>query len=142
MSPEEMKQHVREVMEGGYNRQDVSAFDDYFQHDYRRSTEAGEPSVNSLEEHKTDIQRRFGVFGKGRFRIEDMVAENDTVAVRFYLEGTHAGEFMGRPATGRSFRQMKVAFFKFRDGKIASSHILSDTYGLLRQIDGESLANG
>jgi|SRR5579885_2548325 len=35
-----------------------------------------------------------------RFRVEDVVAEGDTVAFRFTARGTHRGELMGAPATG------------------------------------------
>src|SRR5215204_697897 len=33
--------------------------------------------------------------------IEDLVAEDDKVAARIQMTGTHTGEFMGIPATGR-----------------------------------------
>jgi hypothetical protein len=33
--------------------------------------------------------------------IEDQIAERDNVVTRFTLRGTHQGEFMGVPATGK-----------------------------------------
>jgi hypothetical protein len=33
--------------------------------------------------------------------IEDMVGEGDEVAVRLRMEGTHTGDFMGVPASGK-----------------------------------------
>src|SRR5579862_10032533 len=35
-------------------------------------------------------------------RIDDLVAEGDRVAVRLTFRGTHQGEFLGVPATGRT----------------------------------------
>ena len=37
------------------------------------------------------------------FTIEDMIAEGDLVAVRLTAAATHAGEFMGMPATGKRY---------------------------------------
>jgi SnoaL-like polyketide cyclase len=44
-----------------------------------------------------------GAFPDLRFTTELMVADNDLVSAFTKVSGTHQGEFMGIPATGRSF---------------------------------------
>jgi predicted ester cyclase len=47
-----------------------------------------------------------------------MIAERDLVAVRKTLEGTHQGEFLGVPPTGKRVAFSVIDVSRFRDGKI------------------------
>jgi len=51
-----------------------------------------------------------------QFTLEDMIAEGDKVVVRWTNRGTHVGEFMGIPATGRSFSIAGIDIHRLRDG--------------------------
>ena len=66
--------------------------------------------------------------------IEDIVAAQDKVAVRLRLRGTHSGEFLGIPATGRAVEYVSHEFYRITDGLIAEEWICSDTATLLRQL--------
>ena len=66
--------------------------------------------------------------------IEDIVAAQDKVAVRLRLRGTHCGEFLGIPATGRTIEYVSHEFYRIADGLIAEEWICSDTTTLLRQL--------
>jgi steroid delta-isomerase-like uncharacterized protein len=67
-------------------------------------------------------------------RIEDIVAAQDKVAVRLRFRGTHSGEFLGIPATGRPIEYVSHEFYRIADGLIAEEWICSDLATLLRQI--------
>jgi len=67
-------------------------------------------------------------------RIDGIVAAGDEVALRLTLTGTHAGEFLGRPATGRTVRYVSHEFYRIADGLIAEEWICSDTFSLLQQV--------
>jgi predicted ester cyclase len=45
-----------------------------------------------------------------------LVAEGDTVAGRFRCSGTHLGEFLGNPPTGRRMEVEEVFFVRAEDG--------------------------
>jgi steroid delta-isomerase-like uncharacterized protein len=66
--------------------------------------------------------------------IEDIVAAQDKVAVRVRFRGTHAGEFLGFPATGRTVEYVSHEFYRIADGLIAEEWICSDMATLLRQL--------
>jgi steroid delta-isomerase-like uncharacterized protein len=66
--------------------------------------------------------------------IEDIVAAQDKVAVRLRFRGTHSGEFLGLPATGRTIEYVSHEFYRIADGLIAEEWICSDTATLLRQL--------
>ena len=66
--------------------------------------------------------------------IEDVVAAEDRVAVRVSFRGTHAGEFQGFPATGRTIHYVSHEFYRVDDGLIAEEWICSDMASLFRQL--------
>lgn len=66
--------------------------------------------------------------------IEDIVADQDKVAVRVRFRGTHSGEFLGIPATGRAIEYVSHEFYRIAGGLIAEEWICSDMATLLAQI--------
>ncbi|HEY5342248.1 MAG TPA: ester cyclase, partial [Solirubrobacteraceae bacterium] len=66
--------------------------------------------------------------------VDDIFASQDRVAVRVTFTGTHSGEFLGIPATGRSIRYVSHEFYRVADGLIAEEWICSDMATLMRQI--------
>jgi steroid delta-isomerase-like uncharacterized protein len=66
--------------------------------------------------------------------IEDIFAAQDKVAVRLRFHGTHSGEFLGFPATGRTVDYVSHEFYRIADGLIAEEWICSDMATLLRQL--------
>ena len=66
--------------------------------------------------------------------IRDIFAAADRVAVRLTFRGTHAGEFLGIPATGRRIQYVSHEFYRVVEGFIAEEWICSDTATLMRQV--------
>ncbi len=66
--------------------------------------------------------------------IEEMIAEQDTVAVRFTERGTFQGPFFGIPATGKSYELVAMEWFLVRDGKIEQRWGARDQASQARQI--------
>jgi steroid delta-isomerase-like uncharacterized protein len=67
-------------------------------------------------------------------RIDDLVAEGDRVAVRLTFRGTHQGEFLGVPATGRTVSYVSHEFYRIADGLVAEEWICSDLASLQGQL--------
>lgn len=73
--------------------------------------------------------------------VEDVVTEEDTVAMRVTLRGTHEGEFMGVEPTGRRFEVANMVFTRVEDGQIAERWVIPDTLGILQQLGIEDLSD-
>lgn len=69
-----------------------------------------------------------------RISVEDQVAESDKVVSRATVSGTHQGDYMGIPATGKSFSIGIVDIFRFEGGKIAERWGEGDTLGMMTQL--------
>lgn len=66
--------------------------------------------------------------------VNDIVAEGDKVAARFPLWGTHRGEFMGVPATGRRIEMSGIDIVRFEAGKAAEHWGEFDQVGMFQQL--------
>src|ERR1700735_2816320 len=68
------------------------------------------------------------------FSIQEQIAEDDKVASRFEWTGTHHGEFLGIPATGRPVRVWGMVIDRLEDGRIQDTRIIMDTFGMMAQL--------
>jgi steroid delta-isomerase-like uncharacterized protein len=69
-----------------------------------------------------------------KWTIEDMVTENEKVAVRFIMKGTHQGEFFGMPATEKPILVQAMNFYLLAGNQIIEEYGQPDMLGLLMQI--------
>ena len=76
----------------------------------------------------------FGGFPRMRLVVEDIVAAGDRVAVRWTFHGTHRGEFLGIPPTGKQVTMAAIEINRVRDGKVAEHWVQLDQLGVLRQL--------
>jgi steroid delta-isomerase-like uncharacterized protein len=85
------------------------------------------------EAYKRQYTRFLTAFPDLRFTIEDMVCEDDKVVVSWILSGTHKGEFMGIPATGKKVSMGGITINSVVNGKILDSYVIYDALGLAKQ---------
>jgi predicted ester cyclase len=76
-----------------------------------------------------------GAFPDFEMEIVELVAEHDRVVGHFRCSGTHSGEWLGHPATGRRFENVdEIYIFEVRDGKLVSAVGVEDNLTRLRQL--------
>ena len=93
----------------------------------------GSPAM-SLAGHKQFSQMFYGAFPDLYHVVEETVADADAVVARFTLRGTHTGDFMGIPATGKSVTINAMALFHIVNGKVVELHGQFDQVGMLQQL--------
>ncbi len=66
--------------------------------------------------------------------VEDLIAEADKVVARNSVTGTHEGEYMGRPPTGKSVTYGEIFICRFVNGRIAETWGVVDVLSQMRQL--------
>ncbi len=66
--------------------------------------------------------------------IDDVVAEDDMVVLRWHLSGRHVGDFAGVAATGRPCVIHGIDMYRVSDGKMAEHWNAVDIYDFLQQV--------
>jgi steroid delta-isomerase-like uncharacterized protein len=113
-----------------FNAHDARIFDRALAEDWI-STPSPEPG---REPFKQAIQGVFQTFPDLLFRIEDVVAEGDRVAVRTTGTGTQAGEFVGVPATNRSVTFQTIDIHRVEGDRIVETWHNEDWLSVLFQL--------
>ena len=66
--------------------------------------------------------------------LDDQFGGGDRVVDRWTGQGTHQGELMGIPGTGRPVSAMGISIHRIVDGRIAETWNVYDAAGMLRQL--------
>lgn len=69
-----------------------------------------------------------------RYAVDDLIAEDDKVVVRWRLLGTHLGDFRGIAPTGRAIALKGIAIYRVEGGKLMERWVVTDLHGLLEEI--------
>ena len=80
------------------------------------------------------VQAFLAAFPDFRYRIEDLIAEGDKVVVRATWSGTHQGDLMGIPATGRAVTVSVIEMARLANGQMVEHWAVSDNLSLMQQL--------
>jgi steroid delta-isomerase-like uncharacterized protein len=69
-----------------------------------------------------------------RVNVEDMLAEGDKVVARVTLTGTHHGELLGMPPTGRTMSVAAIDIVRMQNGKMVEHWGSTDNLGMMQQL--------
>jgi steroid delta-isomerase-like uncharacterized protein len=99
----------------------------------------GAPKRIGVEGFKAARIRRNAAFPDWKVTVNDIIAEGDKVVARATGEGTHLGEYVGIPPTGRAVKVSWIAIYRVANGKLAEHWQHIDELGLRQQL-GAKLA--
>ncbi|AHG02021.1 hypothetical protein HALLA_01595 (plasmid) [Halostagnicola larsenii XH-48] len=74
------------------------------------------------------------LFSDLTFTIEDVVAADDEVALRWTMVGTHDGPLFGVEPTGEQVELTAIEINRFEDGQLIETWTQSDQLGLMEQV--------
>ena len=128
----DVKVLVRRYVEGVWNRADAAALANLTTPGFRYYL-GGHPGRDR------DAMRQFlsmthAAFPDWRVEITDIVAQDDTVAVRWKGDVTHQGAFHGIPPTGRRITVTGINMYRIAGGKIDAEWEQTDSLGMLQQL--------
>ncbi|MCZ7673961.1 MAG: ester cyclase [Chloroflexi bacterium] len=137
MSNETNMALTREFMERAFNQGDLEVVDEQLG---GTAVDHQEPAGVNFTIHLKQVITAFRTaFPDLHFEIHQMLADDDIVAFRSTMTGTHQGVLQlgpgpGVPPTGRSISVAHMHFVKFVDGKGVDLWHVWDNLGLLQQI--------
>jgi predicted ester cyclase len=76
----------------------------------------------------------YAAFPDGRHTIAETFEVGDRVFLRGSFAGTHTGDFMGIPPTGKGITITFMNFDRFADGKLVEHRAEVDMLGLMQQL--------
>ncbi|MDA1189168.1 MAG: ester cyclase [Chloroflexi bacterium] len=124
-----LRDYTRETLIEG----NLNAISKYIAPEYIHHLPSGDDLVGIDGMRQAVITYR-NTFKDVNIEIHDMVGEGDRVATRLTVSGTHAGEFLGVPATGKRIKLYVIAIDRFANGKIAEGWEFADLAGLKEQL--------
>ena len=65
---------------------------------------------------------------------EDLIEEGDKIVSRNTVTGTHQGEYMGLPPTGKSVTYNEIFIVRFAGGRIAETWGVVDVFSQMKQL--------
>jgi len=86
------------------------------------------------EGYKEGLISFTNAFPDFQFTIDDMVAEEDKVAIRFTMTGTHKGEIVGILPTNKRITYTHIHIFRYVSGKIVEDWGFGDRLGFMEQL--------
>ena len=131
---EENKAIARRWMEALWSQGNSSVADEIIAPNYAIHDPGTPGRVGGIEGEKHTVTMYRTVFPDLRFTIEDEVGEGDRAVVRWTARGTHRGELMGVPPTGKQMVVTGISILRIANGKIAEYRLNWDTLGMLQQL--------
>ena len=119
---------------GKLNAGDVDGYISTLYHPHCRFHGFPEPFVQSRDGIAEFFRALVTAVPDANIAAEDMLASGDRVAVRFRLTGTHQGELMGAPGTGRSLDVEGITILRFEGDRAAERWNRLDDVALLTQL--------
>ena len=114
--------------QGRYDLAEKVVTADYVDHEAPPGTPAGPDGANAV------LRWLRGAFSDLSYEVKDAFGNGDRVAIRLITRGTHAGEFMGKPATGRPFAMEAIHLYRIEHGRVAEHWAKRDDVALAHQI--------
>jgi predicted ester cyclase len=127
---------ARRFWEEGFNGRDLSVLDeligdDYVNHAALPGTPPGAAGQAAV------MERLWAAFPDGRFDIAHVAVDGDVVICIGTMSGTHEGELLGVPPSGRRVEWRMCHIMRFGpDGRAIEHSAIRDDLGLMRQMRG------
>ncbi len=123
------------------NAQDLDAHDEYWSEDMIWHGPPGLGDIHGLDGFKNEVLKPFyKAFPDYNAKNDIELADETWVAATGFVTGTHQGEWLGLPATGRPMRMRFSDFWLIKDGKLTDNYVMVDQIDVMKQLGKDLLA--
>jgi len=128
------KRIVSRIIEEAINGGNFCCLDELFsdtlvEHDPHQSAHD-----SPLQSFKDAVTLFRNAFPDQKTVIDAQIAENDLVATRWHMVGTHLGTFMGIQPSGNRVEVSGIFFDRLHNGRLLETWANYDLYGLMQRI--------
>lgn len=88
----------------------------------------------SPQNYADHVREMIDAFGAFQLTVEEVIAQDQKVYVRWQQRGTHIGEYEGYAPTGKEIIELASAVYRLEDFKIVEYWIHIDRLGMLEQL--------
>ena len=135
MLSETNKTVSRRFFEEVFGKGNLNVLDEIIAKDHVNSGPGTIPGLpNGPEGAKQFVNVYRNAFPDVHFTIDEQIAEGDKVVTRWTGHGTHKGELVGIPATGKSSTVTGIVVDRIANGKIFESWGIFDQFGMMQQL--------
>ena len=133
MSAEELKAIARRYIEEVWNNGNLALIDELFAPDHINHS----PNLGQMAGPE-GLKQLIATFRQAapdlHFTIDDMLAEGDRVVTRWTARGTHQGELMGVPPTGKQITVTAIVIDRIVGGRFVEHWAGRDDLGMYQQL--------
>ena len=128
------RNEMRRFWEDAFNRRDLSVLDELIADDYvNHAALPGTPPGPAGQ--AAVLQRIWAALPDAQFEIAHLAVDGDVVICTGTMSGTHQGELLGVPASGRRVEWRMCHVMRFdSDGRAIEHSAIRDDLGLMRQM--------
>ena len=130
---EENKALDRRWWEEVWNQGSISSYQELASRDFVMHNTPQGITGNFEGIRQANLNLRTG-FPEHRFEIDAQVAEGDRVVTLWTWTGTHQGEWLGIPPTGKQASIQGMSLQRYQNGKIVESWLAVDMLPFLQQL--------
>lgn len=132
---EQNKAIVRRLMEEVWTKGNLAVADELLAANYVHHDPTTVDFGPGPEGEKQRAKLYRTAFPDLEFTIGDMIAEGDTVTMRWTSRGTHRGPLLAIAPTGKKATVSGMTIGRFAGGKLVEGWVNWDALGLLQQLD-------
>lgn len=132
MLTEKNKAIVRRFVDEVQCQHKLDVLDEVFSQDMVDHSHITNPP--NLDGTRQMFAMMFSAFPDFKATIQDQIAEGDKVVTRKTFTGTHQGDYMGIPPTGKDIAFEVIEIVELVDGKITDHWAVGDMLGMMQQL--------
>ena len=135
--PGDLSEASRRLLEESFNEGKLDLIDQLVAPDAVNHDPATPPRMRQLrgpEVVKRTVSMYRAAFPDVRIIVDDVIAADDKVVLRWHSEGTHRGGLEGLAPTGAHASVTGIGIDRWKDGKIVEAWVEWDNLGLARQL--------
>jgi steroid delta-isomerase-like uncharacterized protein len=135
--PDDVAEAARRLLEQTFSEGRFELVDELVAVDAISHDPAAPPELSGLggaEMFKRTVSMYRAAFPDVRMIVDDVIAADDKVVLRWHSEGTHRGQLAGLAPTGVRGSVTGITINRWKNGKIVESWAEWDNLGLARQV--------